>query len=185
MDKCRVEVIEGIEIIPLNFSLDNRGTFVKLHPMRFFSGALDSIAFSHNPILGTIRGLHFQTEPFAEEKLVTCIQGSIFDVAVDLRPNSKTFGKWTSYNLNSENHLQVYLPKGIAHGFQTLQSNTIVHYGISAQYNPDSSFSINPLGELGINWPFPEILVSQQDSQGLSVSSASQKYKDSLSKPQL
>lgn len=181
MDKSRVEVIEGIELIPFKSSLDNRGTFVKFHPMHFFRGALDTIALSKNPILGTIRGLHFQTEPFAEEKLITCIQGSIFDVAVDLRPYSKTFGKWSYYNLNSENHLQVYLPKGIAHGFQTLQPNTIVHYTLSAAYNPDSSFSINPLGELGINWPISEILVSQQDSQGLSVSSAAQKYRDSLS----
>jgi dTDP-4-dehydrorhamnose 3,5-epimerase len=180
MDKSRVEAIAGIELTPLQFSLDNRGTFVKFHPMNFFSNKLDSIALSQNPILGTIRGLHFQTEPFAEEKLVTCIQGSIFDVAVDLRPHSKTFGKWTSYNLNSENHLQVYFPKGIAHGFQTLQPNTIVHYSLSAAYNPASSFSIDPLGELAINWPISEILVSQRDRQGLSVSSASQIYRDSL-----
>ena len=108
MDKSRVEVIEGIELIPIKFSLDDRGNFVKFHPMNLFSNTLDSIALSQNPILGTVRGLHFQTEPFAEEKLVTCIQGSIFDVAVDLRPYSKTFGKWTSYILNSENHLQAY-----------------------------------------------------------------------------
>ena len=105
--------------------------------MHFFSGALDTIALSKNPIMGTIRGLHFQTEPFAEEKLVTCMQGSIFDVAVDLRPNSKTFGKWTSYNLNSENHLQVYLPKGIAHGFQTLCDDTWVLYQMTDLYKPE------------------------------------------------
>lgn len=185
MDKSRVEVIEGIELIPIKFSLDDRGNFVKFHPMNLFSNTLDSIALSQNPILGTVRGLHFQTEPFAEEKLVTCIQGSIFDVAVDLRPYSKTFGKWTSYILNSENHLQAYLPKGIAHGFQTLQPNTIVHYSLSSAYNPDSSFSIDPLGELAINWPISEILVSQRDRQGLSISSASQKYADSLTKPLL
>jgi len=180
MDKSRVEAIEGIELTSCQFSSDDRGTFVKFHPMNLLSNTLDSIALSQSPILGTIRGLHFQTEPFAEEKLVTCIQGSIFDVVVDLRPNSKTFGKWTSYNLNSENHLQVYLPKGIAHGFQTLQPNTIVHYGLSAAYNPASSFSIDPLGELAINWPISEILVSQRDRQGLSVSSASQIYRNSL-----
>ena len=180
MDKNRVESIEGVKLTPFQFSSDERGTFVKFHPMNFFSDTLDSIALSRNPILGTIRGLHFQTEPFAEEKLVTCIQGSIFDVVVDLRPNSQTFGKWTSYNLNSENHLQAYLPKGIAHGFQTLQPNTIVHYSLSAAYNPASSFSINPLGELAINWPISEILVSQRDRQGLSVSSASHLYRDSL-----
>jgi|LakMenEpi03Aug12_release.lakeMendotaPanAssembly.Ray.scaffolds.fasta_scaffold1246270_1 dTDP-4-dehydrorhamnose 3,5-epimerase len=184
MDKSRVEVIEGIEIVPIKISFDDRGTFIKFHPMSLFSNTLDSIALSQNPILGTIRGLHFQTEPFAEEKLVTCIQGSIFDVAVDLRPHSKTLGKWTSFILNSDNYVQAYLPKGIAHGFQTLQPNTIVHYGLSAAYNPDSSFSIDPLGELAINWPISEIVVSQRDRQGLSILSALQKYRDSLMWPQ-
>ena len=104
--------IEGVRITPTKLVADDRGIFVKFHPQNDFVSTLDSIALSFNPILGTIRGMHFQTEPYAEEKLVTCIQGAIFDVIVDLREDSKTFGKWASIELSSTNHLQAFLPKG-------------------------------------------------------------------------
>ena len=176
----RVSEIDGIRITEAMSVTDVRGTFVKFQPLKDFESPLDSVALSINPNLGTVRGMHFQIEPFAEEKLVTCIQGSIFDVIVDLRPNSRTFGKWASFELTAANALQAYLPKGIAHGYQTLMPNSIIHYSLSATYAPEYSYAIDPFGDLGIEWPIKIHLVSERDASGISLFSAGQKYAESL-----
>jgi dTDP-4-dehydrorhamnose 3,5-epimerase len=176
----RVNNIDGVKVTQLKLVSDARGSFTKFHPNIELTNKLDSIAISLNSKLGTIRGLHFQVEPFAEEKLVTCLQGSIFDVIVDLRPNSITFGKWTSFELSKENSQQAFLPKGIAHGFQTLAPNSVVHYCLSASYSPESSYAINPFGNLGINWPLEAHSISERDRQGIEFSIAAQKYLESL-----
>ncbi len=176
----RVSEVDGVRITQIKSSDDIRGSFVKFHPNLDLDSQLDSVAISYNPKPGTIRGIHFQTEPFAEEKLVSCLQGSIFDVAVDLRPNSTTFGKWTSFELSQEGAQQAYLPKGVAHGFQTLAPNTIVHYCISTSYSANSSFAINPFGNLGIDWPLKPYVISQRDVEGIDFPNAAQKYAESL-----
>ena len=163
MAKNRVSIIDGVRINKAKYVSDTRGSFVKFHPLREFENPLDSVALSFNPNLGTLRGLHFQVEPFAEEKLIACVQGAIFE-------------------LSAENALHAYLPKGIAHGFQTLMPNSIIHYGLSASYSPESSFSINPLGDLGIDWPLRTFSISQRDSGGFTFSIAAQKYATSLEK---
>jgi dTDP-4-dehydrorhamnose 3,5-epimerase len=112
--------IEGVQLVNAFSTSDSRGSFVKFFPGNLLFEKLDSVAISTNPKMGTIRGIHFQIEPFAEEKIISCIQGSTFEVIVDLRPNSKTVGKIATFELSKENAKQVYLPKGIAHGFQTL-----------------------------------------------------------------
>ena len=127
-----------------------------------------------------LSSLHFQMEPFAEEKLVTCVQGSVFDVIIDLRPNSKTLGKCGTFELSAENRLQVYIPKGIAHGFQTLMPHSIMHYSLTSVYSPTSSFAIDPFGNFGFDWPLRDFLVSERDSGGVSLSFAIQKYAESL-----
>ncbi len=180
MTNIPVTEIQGIRLSKGTSISDSRGTFIKVEPSKEFLTELDSAATSINPLLGTIRGLHFQIEPFAEEKIVTCIQGAIFDVVVDIRPFSKTFGKWATFELSFTNRLQAYLPKGIAHGFQTLLPNTIVNYCLSANYSPDSAFSINPLGDIGIDWPIKEFSISERDASGVSLSVAAQKYDESL-----
>lgn len=171
---------DGVKLISANSVSDNRGTFIKFHPTQELHSALDSVAVSINPSVATVRGLHFQVEPHAEEKLISCIQGSIFDVIVDLRPNSKTFGKWTSFELNSTNNLQVFLPKGFAHGFQTLEPDSIVFYSLGATYSPESSYSINPFGDLRIDWPLVTKLISNIDHEGVSFQFGAQKYAESL-----
>ena len=181
MKTNQVSEIQGVKITSVKSVADVRGTFIKFHPLKELANSLDSVAVSFNPNLGTIRGLHFQVEPFAEEKLVTCIQGSVFDVIVDLRPESITFGNWTSFELSAENALQMYLPKGIAHGFQTLIPNTIIHYGLSASHSLESSYAINPFGDLGIDWPLKAHSVSEKDAQGVSLAYAAEKYAESLS----
>lgn len=176
MTSNQVANIEGVRINSIQFASDFRGSFSKFHPLNEIEDRLDSVAISFNPIIGTIRGLHFQVEPFAEEKLITCIQGSIYDVIVDLRPSSETFGKWTALDLNSTNGLQVYLPKGIAHGFQTLAPNSIVHYCLTAEYSPESSYVINPFGDLDIPWPRHTSNISKRDRNGMTFSNAARKY---------
>ena len=176
----QVSHIEGVRIAPVKLVRDSRGSFIKFHPQSELLNNLNCVAVSTNPNIGTIRGLHFQVEPFSEEKLVTCIQGSILDVMVDLREDSETFGKWAAIELSEANVLQAYLPKGVAHGFQTLQANSIVHYSLGAEYAPDFSYSINPFEELGIKWPMPAQSISEKDASGISFALAVQKYAESL-----
>jgi dTDP-4-dehydrorhamnose 3,5-epimerase len=180
MSTNRVSKIDGVRITQYKSTSDIRGTFIKLNPLSELGNSLDSVALSFNPNPGTLRGLHFQVEPFAEEKLVSCVQGSVFDVIVDLRPGSLTFGKWTSIELSAENALQSFLPKGIAHGFQTLLPNSIVHYGLSVSHSLVSSYTIDPLGDLDIDWPMNVVSISEKDARGISLTSAAQKYAESL-----
>ena len=180
MTSTRVTEVDGVRISQIQSVSDNRGAFFKFHPLSEINNPPDSIAFSSNPNTGTLRGLHFQVNPFAEEKLITCIQGAVYDVIVDLRPSSRTFGKWTSFELSGTNLLQIYLPKGIAHGFQTLEPNSIVHYCLSASYAPEHSYVINPYGDLDISWPLETIHVSDKDKNGLTFFAGAQKYAESL-----
>lgn len=172
--------IEGVRVLESMSASDFRGTFIKVQPSLEFQGGLDSIAISINPRVGTIRGIHFQIAPYAEEKIVACIQGSVFDVIVDIRPGSKTYGKYATFELNATDRLQVYLPTGIAHGFQTLQPDTIMQYCLGAKYSPEFAFSMDPFGELKIDWPLKEFLISDKDANGLSFSIAAEKYMKSL-----
>ena len=173
-------VIEGVKILRVNSSSDLRGRFIKFHPDVLLFDKLSSVAVSINPKKGTIRGLHFQVEPFAEEKIISCIQGSTYEVIVDIRPNSKTFGNIATFELSQENGSQVYLPKGIAHGFQTLLPDTLVHYFLTSQYSLESSYAIDPLGDLKIDWPIKDYLISEKDTKGVSLNYAAQKYSEAL-----
>tara|TARA_B100000767_G_scaffold3667_1_gene3471 strand:+ start:92 stop:634 length:543 start_codon:yes stop_codon:yes gene_type:complete len=102
---------------------------------------------------GVIRGLHFQKPPHAQTKLVRCVSGEILDIAVDLRKNSKTYGKSFSIELSSENNKQLFVPKGFAHGFQVLSETAIVNYKVDEYYNPDSdSGLIWNDKDLSIDW---------------------------------
>ena len=180
MSFISVAEIEGVKLIEAICSTDSRGSFIKFNPENFLSEKSLSVAVSINPKAGTIRGLHFQVEPFAEEKIISCIQGSTFEAIVDVRPHSRSFGKVATFELSQENAKHVYLPKGIAHGFQTLLPDTIVHYFLTSQYSPESSYSIDPLGDIGINWPISELYISEKDTNGVSLEYAVQKYSDSL-----
>ena len=180
MTSSRVTEVDGVRINKIQSVSDNRGSFFKFHPGTDFKVQPDSIAFSFNPNIGTLRGLHFQVNPFAEEKLITCIQGAVYDVIVDLRPSSTTFGKWASFKLSGDDLLQIYLPKGVAHGFQTLEPNSIVQYCLSTRYAPEYSYVINPYGDLDISWPMEAIHVSDKDKNGLTFPAAAQKYAESI-----
>lgn len=180
MENVDVSTIEGVTFTRLLSNQDERGTFRKTFPQSSLRNSLDSIAVSINEHAGVIRGIHFQIHPFAEEKLVSCIKGSTFEVIVDLRPSSKTLGKVATFELSEENCLQVHLPEGVAHGYQTLTSHTIVHYCLTSAYSPDHSYSIYPLAELGISWPIKNYSISSRDNNGIRLEEAIFKYSKSL-----
>jgi dTDP-4-dehydrorhamnose 3,5-epimerase len=121
---------------------------------------------SYNRRRGTLRGLHFQTAPHGQAKLVRCTRGSIFDVAVDLRRDSPTFGKWTGATLSAENRLLMHLPGDMAHGFQTLEDDTEVFYQVGEFYHPEASAGLrwnDPAFE--IQWPIADApIVIERDA---------------------
>jgi dTDP-4-dehydrorhamnose 3,5-epimerase len=119
---------------------------------------------SYNTRKGTLRGMHFQNEPFAQAKLVRCTQGAIYDVAIDLRPESSTFKKWDAVELTAQNRRMFYIPEGCAHGFQTLEDETEVLYQMSNVYAPDYAGGVrwnDPA--FGVDWPQDERTIISRD----------------------
>jgi dTDP-4-dehydrorhamnose 3,5-epimerase len=162
--------LAGAFIIEAEVHQDHRGFFGRTFCQKELraAGLFEHIAqcsVSHNLQRGTLRGLHFQREPHAEDKIVSCTRGAIFDVIVDLRPNSPTFGRHFGKELTAESPLSLYVPKGCAHGFQTLTANATVFYMMSTFYVPETSAGIrwnDP--DLGIHWPIDERILSERDA---------------------
>lgn len=142
-----LKISDIIKIIPRVFK-DDRGEFMESFKENLFHEAVgkpvkfvqdnQSLSLAKN----TIRGLHFQTPPAAQGKLVRCVQGSIFDVAVDARKGSPTFGQWVGEILSPDNNVQLWIPEGFLHGFATLEPHTIIQYKCTDYYSPDSDGSI-------------------------------------------
>ncbi|MBX2864573.1 MAG: dTDP-4-dehydrorhamnose 3,5-epimerase [Leptolyngbyaceae cyanobacterium MAG.088] len=148
---------------------DERGFFARTWCKEEFSiNGLDSNLFqcsiSFNIKKGTLRGMHLQIPPFAETKLVSCTKGAMYDVIIDLRPGSDTYLQWTSARLTPENRKTLYIPKGFAHGFQTLEDKTEVFYQISESYAPDCARGVRWNDTtFKIDWPEPVSVISQKD----------------------
>lgn len=124
---------------------------------------------------GTVRGMHFQRPPQAEMKLVSCLRGEVWDVAVDLRIDSPTYLKWHAERLSAENNRALLIPEGFAHGFQTLSDNVELLYCHSAAYAPDAEDGLNPRDpHLAIAWPLPVTELSTRDAALPSLSAAFQ-----------
>lgn len=167
--------LEGVFEIILNPHVDERGFFMRTYDIEEFRnhGMLrEWVQESHSRSdrKGIIRGLHFQTESFSETKLVRCIRGEIFDVAVDLRKGSKTFGKWESIILSEENRKMVFIPRGFAHGFCTLTDVSEVLYKMDNYYSPEHSRGLiwnDP--DIAIDWPVKDPILSDKDSSNLTL----------------
>ncbi|MGO4622632.1 dTDP-4-dehydrorhamnose 3,5-epimerase [Ensifer sp. 2YAB10] len=153
---------------------DDRGWFTEVYNEKAFAGyGIDDRFVQDNHSLsvpaGTLRGLHFQMPPFGQAKLVRCIRGRIFDVAVDIRRNSPTFGRWVGAELSAENGHQLYVPVGFAHGFVTLEPSTEVTYKVSNLYSAQNDGGIlwnDPA--IRVEWPLPHgvnPILSQKDGQ--------------------
>jgi dTDP-4-dehydrorhamnose 3,5-epimerase len=170
-----LEQVQGVKVIESKKSTDNRGSFTKFFEADTYESMgltpnFNSLAISENALKGTLRVLHFQVPPHEEEKLILCIEGRIYDVIVDLRPDSPTLGKWASIELDAGFPTTLMLPKGIAHGFQTLEADTKVFYGLGSQYVPASARSLlySDL-TLEIAWPLPISQISSKDEIGISL----------------
>jgi dTDP-4-dehydrorhamnose 3,5-epimerase len=171
--------LAGAHLIDLERREDDRGFFARSWCSdEFVAQGLCSefvqCNVSFNRQAGTLRGLHYQVEPHAEVKIVRCTSGSIFDVIVDLRPDSPTFRRHEGFKLSAESRQALYVPKGFAHGFLTLESSTEVFYQVSTAYQPASERGVRWNDEaFTINWPAPVLLVSEKDSQFPSFDSCS------------
>jgi dTDP-4-dehydrorhamnose 3,5-epimerase len=161
--------LEGAFLIDIEPRKDKRGFFARTwcrHELaaRGLDTEVAQESISYNRLAGTVRGLHFQRPPHEENKIVRCTRGAIFDVIVDLRPQSSSYLRWQAFELTAENRRAVYIPKGVAHGFQTLNEHCEVAYHISAFYAPgaagghrydDTTFQIT--------WPLPVTVISERD----------------------
>ena len=154
--KINKTFIEDLLIIEPQLFKDDRGFFYESYNKNNLDKVINIVFVQDNESKsnkGVIRGLHFQAPPFEQTKLVRCVSGNILDVAVDIRKNSKTYGKSFSVELSSENNKQLFVPKGFAHGFQVLSEDAIVNYKVDNFYNPkyDSGIIWNDK-DLSIDW---------------------------------
>ena len=161
--------LPGAWLIEPEFIGDDRGAFARSWCSREFeerglNPRLAQCNISTNRRQGTVRGMHFQREPHAETKLVRCTRGAIFDVIIDLRPNSATLHRWSAFELSADNHRLLYIPAGFAHGFQTLTDDAEVFYQMSCEHLPGHSFGVrwnDPA--IQVSWPLPIGQISSQD----------------------
>jgi dTDP-4-dehydrorhamnose 3,5-epimerase len=159
----------GAYVIEQERRADERGFFARTWCAQEFAAhglepglAQCSVSFNHRR--GTLRGMHYQAPPFAEVKLLRCTRGAVFDVAVDLRPDSPTFRKWVGVELTADDGRALYVPRGFAHGFYSLVDSTEVAYQISTEYRPDAARGVrwnDPL--LGVAWPGPVEVIAPRD----------------------
>lgn len=171
--------IEGLYLLKPNLYQDNRGYFYESWNQREFqkiiSKKIDFVQDNHSESCkGTLRGLHFQLNPFAQAKLVRCTKGEIYDVAVDLRKNSQSYGEWAFVYLNEKNKYQFWIPEGFAHGFLTLSERAEVQYKTNNFWSKESDKALSWNDkDLNIAWPLKKInliepLLSEKDKYGLS-----------------
>ncbi|WP_374469825.1 dTDP-4-dehydrorhamnose 3,5-epimerase [Phenylobacterium sp.] len=162
--------IPGVVVVEPEPRSDERGAFARLHCPEEFAAAGHPFtpaqtSLSRNPAAGTLRGLHYQPTPHAETKLVRAVRGRIFDVAVDLRPDSPTHRRWTATELSAENARALLIPEGVAHGFLTLEPDTDVLYQISPAYRAGHEAGVrwdDPA--FAIRWPSAPALISPRDA---------------------
>ena len=140
---------------------------------------IDNIVLSRNTDRGTFRGLHFQLDPFCEVKVITCLTGSMMDYLVDLRPHSKTVGRWTKIFLDSTAPSSLVVPFGIAHGYQTHEPNTTVMYGISTPYSAEHQRVLSVLdSELSLSLDIEVSQMSDRDREGISLQEALRLFRE-------
>ena len=161
--------IPGVFLIKPNSFNDKRGVFRRHFCKQEFKkrGIVNKISqcnVSENKHKGTLRGFHYQTGRYAEAKTLSCIKGEIYDVVVDLRKNSKTFGKWLSFRINNKNRYSIHIPKGCANAFLTLEPSCVIHYYCSDNYKPQKEKGVrynDPFFKF--RWPIKIKYISEKD----------------------
>ncbi|HCI7748579.1 TPA: dTDP-4-dehydrorhamnose 3,5-epimerase [Escherichia coli] len=170
MNVIKTEIPDVLIFEPKVFG-DERGFFMESFNQKVFEEAVgrkvEFVQDNHSKSSkGVLRGLHYQLEPYAQGKLVRCVVGEVFDVAVDIRKSSPTFGKWVGVNLSAENKRQLWIPEGFAHGFLVLSETAEFVYKTTNFYNLNSERGImwnDP--NINITWPISEVLLSSKDQQ--------------------
>lgn len=169
-DVRNTEIIE-VKLIFRKPIEDNRGFFERIfcsEELKEITHGKEIVQVNHSlsRLKGTVRGMHFQRPPYAEIKIVSCLKGKVFDVAVDIRRGSPTFLKYHAEILSEDNHRMLAIPEGFAHGFQTLEDNTELIYFHTSKYNPAYESGLNPNDKrLRIKWPLMIEFLSYKDSQ--------------------
>jgi len=175
--------LDGVLIIEPNVFGDHRGWFTETYNRETFEKSelyLNFVQDNHSfsATKGTLRGLHYQLAPKAQTKLVRCTKGSIYDVAVDIRKGSITFGEWVGIELTAENKKQLLVPKGFAHAFMTLTNEVEVQYKVDELYSPENDRSIiwnDP--DIGIKWPIDiEPILSEKDKKASQLINAEHNF---------
>lgn len=172
--------IEDVVIIEPRLFKDERGYFFESFSQREFEEKIRKISFVQDneskSSYGVLRGLHFQKPPYAQSKLVRVIKGAVLDVTVDIRKGSPTFGKHVAVELTEENHLQLFIPRGFAHGFSVLSQEVIFQYKCDNFYAPQSEGALAwDDSDLNINWRIPtnQIILSEKDKHHEKIKDAS------------
>ena len=161
--------LKGAYIVETEIVKDDRGFFARAWCKNEFeqnglNANLVQCNMSFNEKIGTLRGMHYQEEPYGEIKLVRCIKGAIYDVIIDIRKDSSTYKQWFSVELNYDNRKMLYVPEGFAHGFQTLEDNTEVFYQMSEFYYQDLAKGYRWDDKaFNINWPIEKKIISDKD----------------------
>lgn len=163
-------MIQNSHLLQTNVHQDNRGQFEVFWEEHLLAEA--GIQFqptnahhSYNVAAGTMRGMHFQKTPHGQSKLVSCVSGSVWDVMVDLRPESKTFKQWSAHQLDAASGKAIYIPAGCAHGFLTLTDNTTIAYLIEGDYQPGAGRVLHwDDPDVGIDWPSEVKVISETDA---------------------
>lgn len=161
--------LRGAFIVEPETLEDERGFFARTFDQKEFEAhGLKSrfvqCSISFNKSRGTLRGMHYQLAPYEEAKLISCVRGTIFDAIIDLRRASSTYGQWFAIELSAENYKILYVPEGFAHGFQTLEDDTVVFYQMSGFYHPECARGVrwdDPV--FSIAWPLQPSVISPQD----------------------
>lgn len=164
--------IDGVVIIESHIFEDSRGYFFESFSQREFDEKVRPISFVQDneskSSYGVMRGLHFQRPPFTQSKLVRCVKGSVLDVAVDIRKGSSTYGQHVAVELTEENHRQLFIPRGFAHGFAVLSKEAVFQYKCDDFYHPEFDGGISILDTtLGIDWQIPKenVILSEKDTR--------------------
>ena len=161
--------LKGAFTIEIEKRVDERGFFGRTWCKKEFeeNGLTSDVVqtnISYNKSRGTLRGMHYQVEPYSESKTVRCVSGAIFDVIIDIRPKSPTYNQWLGVELSEKNGIMLFVPEGFAHGFLTLEDHTSVNYMVTAFYTPGAEAGIrfdDPA--FNIQWPFEPVIVSEKD----------------------
>jgi len=163
--------LSGAYLIELDPKADQRGFLARTFCREEFKAyklktEIAQANLSYNVKKGTLRGMHYQKQPYGEAKLVQCVRGAIYDVIIDLRKDSPTYTKWAAFELSALNRQFLYVPEGLAHGFQTLEDETLVYYLMFEAYAENYACGVrwnDPA--FGIKWPLPDPVISSKDRQ--------------------